>query len=271
MTVPAAPALSPTASPPGGPRLIRTRLLLIRIGAALLTVQLLLNAAAGPLGIATGKVPHPMLLAALLAPVGKLLALGPVAVIAWTAGRSATAVRLWLLGLLAEIVAAVAVRQAGSALSILLQLVVFGGVLVLLIPDRRRLLPGRPELRPWFAPAAVLGGLSGAWFAVLAASAPAPAASVAADDVAEIRFDVVLVGVALCAWFLAGFLAGLVVTSSRAWTAPAVAAVLAGAACLAMPSGWAAPGIGPATLLLAAAAAVVVAGTRRREEGPAAA
>ena len=271
MTVPAAPALSPTASPTGPPRLVRTRLLLIRIGAALLTVQLLLNAAAGPLGIATGKVPHPMLLAALLAPVGKLLALGPVAVIAWTAGRSTTAVRLWLLGLLAEVVAAVAVRQAGSALSILLQLVVFGGVLVLLIPDRRRLLParrssGRGSRRPR------------CWAACPAPGSPSsprrprrrPPRSPPTTSPRSASTS------SWWAWRSAPgswpcSRPGSSVPPPRAWTAPAAAAVLAGAVCLAMPSGWAAPGIGPATLLLAAAAAAVVAGTRRRAADQAAA
>ena len=132
-------------------RLLRTRLLLIRGGAGLLTLQLLLNASAGPVAIASGRVPPTLFLAALLAPLGKLLALGAIAAVAWTAGRSPTAVRLWLLGLVAEIVASFAVRQPSDALAVLLQLLLFGGPLVLLLPDRRSLLPAAPRYQFRFA------------------------------------------------------------------------------------------------------------------------
>jgi hypothetical protein len=252
-----------TAPPTTSARLLRTRLLLIRVGAGLLTLQLLLNAAAGPVAIASGRVPRTLLLAALLAPLGKLLALGAIAAVAWTAGRSPTAVRLWLLGLVAEIVASLAARQPSDALAVLLQLLLFGGLLVLLIPDRRSLLPTAPRYQVRFAPAAVLGAIGGVWIAATTATAVGTAPGVTAEDLAELRFDMALLGAALLAWSLLSGLLG----RSRLWIVPATAALVTAVTFLALPHRWADPGALAAALLLGSAVATAIAGTRPAAPG----
>ena len=238
-------------------RLLRTRLMAIRIAAGLLALQLLLNASAGPLAVASGRVPRAMLLAALLAPVGKLLALGAIAAVAWTAGRSALAVRLWLAGLVLEIVAFLAVGQPAGALAVSLQLVLFGGLLVLLLPDRRRLLPGTPTVQIRFVPAAMLGGAGALWIAAIAGTSPVTMPGVTADEVAELRFDTALLGIALLAWFLTSVLA-----RGRLWGVPAAAALVTACLCLALMHRWADPGPVVAGSLLAGASLAVLAGAR---------
>lgn len=248
-----------TAAPlaPARPvRAERARRLLLRIVAGVLTLQLVAMLAAGPLALLRGEVPHALTLAALLAPIGKLLSLGALAVVTWTAARSVVAVQMWVLGQGVAVLGQLVAPQAdATVLDGLLSLVVFTGVVIALRPHRRELL--RLQLSPdaRLALAALPIVAAGVVLAINAHHAPA-VAGLPAAELAEVRFDLAVLGLALvvlAAWAAAR-------PSRRTWPALAVAAaaMLAGVLVLAFPSAWASPGPVAGGLLVVGGVAMAV-------------
>lgn len=234
----------------------RVRRLLLRIVTGVLTLQLVAMLAAGPLALVRGEVPPTLTLAALLAPIGKLLSLGALAVVTWTAARSVVAVQMWVLGQGVAVLGQLVAPQAdATVLDGLLSLVVFTGVVIALRPHRRELLRLRLSPDAGLALAALPIVAAGVVLASSAHRAPA-VASVEATELAEVRFDVAVLALAfvvLAAWAATR-------PSRRTWPALAVAAAaaLTGALVLVLSGAWASPGPVAGVLLVIGGVAMTV-------------
>ena len=216
----------------------RWRLVLIRIWAGLLTVDMLVMAQGVVVVAAAGKGLH---FAVATSTVFKILSLCGAAWVLWSGGRSVAAYWMILVGQLSWAVTGVLAPQVGGnpPLLDLLTVVIFYGPLVALRPHRRELLHPRLCPRAGTTAAAAVGSIGLVAFAWhLATWSPG----------AELAFDAVglYLTLALVSLFAATRPAG------GRWLMPAVAAgavVTAGFA-IAFPDDMASPGRPGGALLL---------------------
>jgi hypothetical protein len=217
----------------------RWRVLLIRIWAGLLTIQMLMMAQGVVVIAGVGEGLH---FAAGTSTVFKLLSLGGAAWVLWTGGRSVSAYWMILVGQLSWAVTGVLAPQldGNPPLLDLANVLIFYGPLVALRPHRRELLHLRVHPRALTTTVAVVGSFGLVAFAWhLSTRSPG----------AELAFDAVglYMTLALMSLFAAARPAG------GRWLIPAVAAgaVMTASFAIAYPQDMASPGrLGAGLVLL---------------------
>ncbi len=228
----------------------RWRVLLIRIWAGLLTLQMLMMAQ-GVLHV--GGVDDGQQFVAATSTVFKLLSLGGAAWVMWSGGRSVSAYWMILVGQVVWAFSGVLAPQpdANPPLLDLVNVAIFYGPLVALRPRRRELL--HPDLRPHalstsVAAVGAVGLIAHAW----------TFSREALHD--ELAFDAVglYLTLALMTLFAATRPAG------ARWLVPSVVtgALVVGAVALAFPGDVASPGVVGAALIAAWAIAFAVSARR---------
>jgi hypothetical protein len=221
----------------------RWRVVLIRVWAGLLTIQMLIMAQGVAVVASVGEGLH---FAAGTSTVFKLLSLGGVAWVMWSGGRSVSAYWMILVGQLSWAVTRVLAPQVDGnpPLLDLANVLIFYGPLVALRPHRRELLHPRVHPRALTTTLAAVGSfglIAFAWH--IAGGSPG----------AELAFDAVglYLTLALMSLFAATRPAG------GRWLIPAVAVgtVVTASFAIAYPHDMASPGrLGAALLLLWAVA-----------------
>lgn len=225
------------------PALGRTRVLVLRVLYALLSLWALVMSSFGTVVVALHRLPDPALtFAALGAGAFKILTLGPALVVLASRGRSVLAVRVLVVGQLVWLVTDLLAPQDGASVPELMARYVVSTVLW--VGPWLALSPGRSRL--WRAPLSVRPVVLGLAAVVSAACLPWALAGTRLDasqttsvgTMAELRYDVV--GLALAP--LAALFVAAVVDAPwwDRWVAGAL--VWLAMACVVSPHGYGSPG-----------------------------